>query len=146
MINGILEVGKSYFLTNGERVTVLRKVDNPEYPFIVMTSQGEQQYTAKGGFQYFEETPMDIVSETPPLPTPKPAPVQVEAEPKVCIAKYCTNQATESELCPRCRNAVVLGKNLPGPAQAQPPAAPKEPQVVTLTGEGWEVTLRKITS
>lgn len=144
MITGILEVGKSYYLTNGERVTVLRKVNNPDYPFIVQTSHGEQQYTADGQFQVFEDSPMDIVSETPPLP--KLPPKQTEV--KVCIAKYCSAQAdlaAGSELCPRCRNAVVLGKNLPGP-QALPPVAPLEPQVVTLTGEGWEVTLRKITS
>jgi len=140
MITGILEVGKSYYLTNGERVTVFRKVNNPDYPFVVQTSGGEEQYTADGHFQAFEDSAMDIISETPPLP--KPA-----APATVCIAKYCSNQsAPESELCPRCRNAIVIGKSLPGPSVAKQPTAPSEPSVVTLTGEGWEVTLRKITS
>ncbi len=137
-----LEVGKQYFLRNGERVTVLRRVDNPDYPFVVRTSSGEEQYTPEGHFQVFEESPQDVVGgaemdEIPP-PPPKKAPQTIVYKVK-CLARYC-NEQTDSVMCPRCYSAVKLGKRLPG----EPTVAAKEPKVVELMGQGLIVTIREV--
>ncbi len=138
-----LEVGKQYFLRNGERVTVLRRVDNPDYPFVVKTSAGEEQYTPEGHYQVFEESPQDIVGGAEIDEVPPPPPVTRKAMPIVykikCLARYC-NEQTDAVLCPRCYSAVKLGKRLPG----EPALAAKEPKVVELMGQGLIVTIREV--
>jgi hypothetical protein len=133
----ILEVGKQYFTRIGERVTVLRKVANPDYPMVVQTIKGEEMFTMEGHFDKFEDSQMDIVRPAcPPLPTV----VAAAQQPTPCLSRYCTNDADGGELCETCRFLVRSGKSLPKPH------AEHEPKVINFSGEGWEVTLREITS
>jgi hypothetical protein len=132
----ILEVGKQYFTRIGERVTVLRKVANPDYPMVVQTIKGEEMYTHDGHFDKFEDSQMDVVRPAcpPPLPT-----VAAAQPPTSCLARYCTNDASGGELCDVCRFLVQSGKSLPRPNVEH------DPQIITLTGDGWEAVVRKVT-
>jgi hypothetical protein len=134
-----IEIGCQYFTRNGERVTALRQVANPNYPIIVQTLNGEEMYTPDGRFDKFEDTLMDIVRPA----CPPPLPTVVAAQPPTptsCLSRYCTNDADGGELCETCRFLVRSGKSLPKPH------AEHEPKVINFSGEGWEVTLREITS
>ena len=138
MENLVLQCGKQYFLKNSERVTVLRRVANPDYPFVVQTSSGEEQYTADGHFQAFESSPQDILMEAPPIPVAK------ETVVTKCLARYCTN-TTEEMLCKRCYTAIELGKNLPKAGAVEEQEEPPLQETVTLRGGGYEIQLKKIT-
>jgi hypothetical protein len=141
-----IEVGLQYFTRNGERVTALRKVANPNYPIIVQTLNGEEMYTIDGRFDKFEDSLMDIVRPVgpPPLPTvvvsEQPTTPESSPSPSPCLARYCTNDSSGGELCETCRFLVRSGKSLPKPHVEH------EPKVLNFSGEGWEVTMREIIS
>jgi len=142
-----LEVGKRYILRNGECVKVIREVANPDYPYVVNTKAGEEMYGHEGNFDKYEESLLDIIREADIQPPPPP--VTVTPPPptaRICIARYCQNDAVDGELCPSCRFAVMNGKSLPGPGVQKETAPEPEPQTITLRGGGYEVTLRQITS
>lgn len=136
-----LEVGKRYITRNGECVKVLRQVANPDYPFVVQTKSGEEQYGIEGNFDKFEESQLDIIREADTIQPTATLPVS----PSRCIARYCQNDASDGELCQSCRFAVQNGKSLPSAPKETAPVEP-EPKIVTLRGGGYEVTLREITS
>jgi hypothetical protein len=133
-----IELGCQYITRNGERVTTLRQVNNPDYPIIVQTMNGEEMYTLDGRFDKFEDSMMDIVR--PAGPPPPPPTVMAAPPPTPCLSRYCTNDASGGELCETCRFLVRSGKSLPRPHVEH------EPKVINFSGEGWEVTLREITS
>lgn len=144
-----LEIGKRYITRNGECVKVIRKVANPDYPFVAQTKSGEEQWGENGNFEKYSESMMDIIREAdvvlPPtaIPTPPPPPAPTA---RICIARYCRNDAQDGELCPSCRFAVMNGKGLPGPSDTpeKPEGTKAEQETVILSGAGWEVTLRKL--
>jgi hypothetical protein len=127
-----IEVGLQYFTRSGERVTALRQVDNPDYPIIAQTANGEEMYTLDGRFDKFEDSMMDLVrpavERVPPPPPPPPViPVQQN---QPCLARYCTNDAFGGELCETCIFLLRSGKSIPKPHVEH------EPKVLKFQGEG----------